>query len=108
MKRGTTPTITYNFPFDVSTIEAIRINFLQGSETLFTKTETDCTFSGQTVSVQLTQEETYSLSAKKRIATDARYLKSDGTVGGTKFKYLDVTDTGGAVEILETSEVSNE
>ena len=104
MKRGTTPTITYYFPFAVSAIEKIRINFMQGSDTLFTKTEEDCAFSGQTVSVQLTQAETYALSAKKRVSTDARYLKTDGTVGGTKFKYIDVTDTGGEVEILEASE----
>ena len=53
MIRGTTPTITYNFPFTVSGISKIRIYFLQGKDTLLTKDETDCTFSGQSVSVTL-------------------------------------------------------
>lgn len=100
MIRGTTPTITYNFPFAVSGIDKIRIYFIQGNETLITKTENDCTFDGQAVSVTLSEEETYSFSAKKRLETKSRFLLSSGTVGGTKPKFIDIEETGGDKEIL--------
>lgn len=100
MIRGTTPTITYNFPFAVSSILKFRMYFLQGNDTILTKDEDDCTFSGQTVSVTLTQEETYAFSAKKRVETKSRYLLSNGKVGGTKGQFIDVEDTGGTVEVL--------
>ena len=100
MIRGTTPTITYNFPFAVSGISKIRIYFLQGKDTILTKNENDCTISGQSVSVTLTEEETYMFNAKKRVETKSRFLLSDGTVGGTKSKFIDVEETGGAKEIL--------
>lgn len=104
MIRGTTPTITYNFPFSVSTIEKFRMYFIQGNETILTKDEDDCTFSGQNVSVTLTQNETYLFSAKKRVETKSRFLLSDGSVGGTKGKFFDVEETGGTEEILERLE----
>ena len=100
MRRGTTPTITYNFPFAVSSIDKIRIYFLQGKDTIITKDEDDCTMDGQAVSVILTEEETYMFNAKKRVETKSRFLLSNGTVGGTKGKYIDVEETGGAKEIL--------
>ena len=102
MIRGTTPTITYNFPFAVSGISKIRIYFLQGKDTLLTKSEDDCTFSGNSVSVTLTEQETYGFSAKKRLETKSRFLLSDGTVGGTKPKFIDIEETGGNEEILNT------
>lgn len=100
MIRGTTPTITYNFPFAASTISKFRMYFIQGNETILTKDESDCTFSGQSVSVTLTQEETYSFTAKKRLETKSRFMLFNGNVGGTKSKFLDVEDTGGEQEIL--------
>ena len=100
MIRGTTPTVTYNFPFAVSSIVKFRMYFLQGNDTILTKSESDCTFDGQTVSVTLTQNETYQFSAKKRLETKARYLLSNGKVGGTKGKFIDIEDTGGTVEVL--------
>ena len=100
MIRGTTPTITYNFPFAVSSIDKIRIYFLQGKDTIITKNEGDCTMSDQSVSVTLTEEETYMFNAKKRVETKSRFLLSNGTVGGTKGKYIDVEETGGEKEIL--------
>ena len=100
MIRGTTPTITYNFPFAASDISKIRIYFLQGTDTLLTKDETDCNFSGQSVSVVLSEAETFSFTAKKRLETKSRFLLSNGTVGGTKSKFIDVEETGGTEEIL--------
>ena len=100
MIRGTTPMVVYNMPFEVSLIEKIRIYFLQGNDTLITKTEEDCAFDGTQVALQLSEEETYLLSSKKRLETKARYKLKNGTVGGTLPKFVDVYETGGEVEIL--------
>ena len=104
MIRGTTPTITYKFPFEVSTIEKVRIYFMQGNVTLLTKDEDDITTEGNQISVTLTEEETYAFSPKKRIDTQVRFLTTDGTVGASKPKYIDVDNIGGAEEILVTAE----
>ena len=102
MIRGTTPTITYTFPFSVSNISKIRIYFLQGKDTIITKGEDDCTMSNQSVSVTLTEEETYMFNAKKRVETKTRFLRTNGVVGGTKGQFIDVEETGGEKEILGT------
>lgn len=99
--RGTTPTIFYRFPFDTSGIEKIRIYFLQGNETLITKTEDECLMNGNVVSVTLTESETYSMSIKKRLETKARFLLGESDkVCGTKSVFIDVEDTGGEEEVL--------
>jgi hypothetical protein len=94
MIRGTTPTVIYVFPFEVDNIEKFRMYFIQGKETILTKTEEDCTFDGTEVSVTLTEEETYQFSSKKRLESQARYLLSNGKVFGTKPKIIDVYETG--------------
>ena len=93
MIRGTTPRIIYKFPFDVASITQIRIYFTQGNRTIIVKDESDCTFEDNTVSVTLTEEETFKFSAKKRIDVNARFA-TGGVVGGTIHKYIDVYDTG--------------
>lgn len=98
--RGTTPTIFYTFPIETSGIEKIRVYFLQGNETLITKTEDECLINGNVVSVTLTEQETYSLSVKKRLETKIRFLLDSGKVCGTKPVFIDVEDTGGSEEVL--------
>ena len=107
--RGTTPTINYSFSFAASTIEKTRIYFIQGNETLLTKDEDDCTMNGNTVSVTLTEAETYLFSVKKRLETNARVMQTGGFVGATKSVFIDIDDTGGGEEILveESTEESN-
>jgi len=113
MIRGTTPTITYNMPFDVSKIVKFRMYFIQGTETIITKDETACTIthtaSSDTVSVQLTQADTFKFSSKKKLITRSRFMTNEGTqqtpvyvVGGTKSKEIVVEDTGGATDEILT------
>lgn len=101
MIRGTTPTVTYNFPFNVTDLVKFRMYFIQGTETVLEKTEEDCIFSGTTVKVMLTQEETYKFSPKKKLITRARFKDSDDNVGGTKPKEIRVegNDSSGS-EVL--------
>lgn len=106
MIRGTTPTITYNFPFEVDSIEKFRMYFVQGKNVVLTKTEEECTFSGTTVSAILTQEETYAFSTKKLLQTKARFLLEDGSVCGTKAKNIKVEgDDDSGSEVLALDEV---
>lgn len=101
MIRGTTPTIQFTFPFAVNDITKFNMYFLQGKDTILTRTEDDLQFDGQTVTALLTQEETYLFSPKKRLEIKTRYKFSGGVVGATKPKFFEVYDTGGnAIEIL--------
>ena len=101
MIRGTTPTITYTFPIDMSNVQKFRMYFIQGSEVVLEKTEEDCSIVGNTVKTTLSQEETYSLSTKKLLITKARFLTNDGKVYGTKGMNIRVegNDTSGS-EVL--------
>jgi hypothetical protein len=58
MIRGTTPTIKFVFPFEVSNITKFSMYFMQGKDAIITRTEDDLTFSGNDVYALLTQEET--------------------------------------------------
>ena len=110
MIRGTTPTITYKFPFAANTLSKIRIYFMQGNETLLTIEEDDCVIDGNNVSVTLTEEETYAFNPKKRVDTQVRFLTSDGTVGASRPKYIDLNPIAGEEEILapQTASTSEE
>ena len=56
--QGTTPTHYFDLPFDCGVIEAIRVTYKQEDEIVLEKELPDCSFDGNTVSVNLTQEET--------------------------------------------------
>lgn len=102
MIRGTTPVVTIRFPVsvDVSDMTKFNMYFIQGKDTIITRTEDDLTFSGQNVSALLTQEETFLFSPKKRLEVKSRYKFSGGTVGATMPKFLEVYDTGGDTDIV--------
>lgn len=93
MVRGTTPTIKLKFPFETSAITQIRVYFMQGSETVLVKEETDCVFEDNYVSITLTEEETFMFSPKKRCEVKCRFA-TQGVVGGTIARFIDVYDTG--------------
>lgn len=76
MKRGTTPTHTFTLPFDTSIISKCRVIYSQNDDAKITKT--DVTMSGNTVSVKLTQEDTFALECSKFVEIQLRVL----TLGG--------------------------
>lgn len=63
MIRGTTPTHVYTLPIDTSLIDKIKITYAQKGEIVLTKEKDDCTFAGNTVTTELTQEETFKFDA---------------------------------------------
>lgn len=106
MIRGTTPTVVYKFPFATSQFTKFRMYFIQGKDTVLTKTEEDCLFIGKTVSVRLTEEETLLFTAKKRLETKSRFQLADGQVGGTRPKFIEIIDTSNTAEPFVGSETA--
>ena len=61
MYRGTTPTFTFALDFEASTIDKLNIAMAQNGEVKISKSKSDCTLSGYTVSITLTEAETLKL-----------------------------------------------
>ncbi len=61
MIRGTTPTLEFILPFDTSLIAEMYVTIAQGEKTVLEKTLSDCSCSGTSVSLALTQEDTLRL-----------------------------------------------
>ena len=61
MIRGTTPTLEFTLPFDTSLIAEMYVTIAQGKKTVLEKTLSDCSCSGTSVSLALTQEDTLRL-----------------------------------------------
>ena len=62
MMRGTTPTLTFTVPFDVSTAKKLWITFSQNNREIFTIDKEDCEIDGETITTVLSQTQTLALS----------------------------------------------
>ena len=65
MKQGTTPTHTFQIPFDSSVITNLAILYAQGDSVILRKELADCSLEGKEIKVTLTQEETFLFDHKK-------------------------------------------
>ena len=81
--RGTTPTVTFNLPFNVNTIQNVEVYFAQNDERLFTKGYNDCVLSGTTLSVTLKQRDTLLLDEEEKLQIQIRFRFVDGSVDAT-------------------------
>ena len=79
MMRGTTPTHTFNIPFDVENVEEVKVIYMQGDKQVMCKGTAECNMSGNTISVKLTQEETFLFDSEKHCKIQIRVLTKDGT-----------------------------
>lgn len=61
MRQGTTPTHTFTLPFNTEVISKVRVLYAQNGKLKIVKTEADAVMDGNTVSVKLTQEDTFLL-----------------------------------------------
>lgn len=77
MKRGTTPTHTFVLPFDTSLISEVRIIYVQNDETILLKKRDDCVLEDKTISVTLTQDDTFKFDAKRLVSIQIRVLTHD-------------------------------
>lgn len=82
MIRGTTPTHTFEVPFDTGTIDELEIQYVQGRNAILTKIKDDCVLAENIIRVDLTQEET--LRFKEGYATVQLRVSRQGIVMACK------------------------
>lgn len=90
--QGTTPTIIFNLPFDVSVIENVEVYFGQEDELLVTKGYNDCTLSGTTMTVRLNQSDTLQFDPDEKLQIQARFRYNSGEVEATNITKIKVSD----------------
>lgn len=90
MIRGTTPTHTFELPFDVDQIKDIRITYAQQDKIALEKNKADCIMNGKTVSVTLSQEDTYSFVAVGQVEVQVKILTVDGKVLANPIMWIPV------------------
>ena len=78
MRRGTTPTHTFTIPFSVNNVADALIVYAQGEEEVLRKTVRHCHMDGNTLSVDLTQEETFLFNCNKKVQIQVRVLTTEG------------------------------
>lgn len=74
--QGTTPTYMITVPFDTSTLQKAQVTFTQDGRLVLKKT--DLILSGTTVSVSLTQEETFLFYAGRPAECQLRVKTAEG------------------------------
>jgi hypothetical protein len=81
MIRGTTPTHTFNIPFDTSLVDEVKITYAQEDEIVLTKGTSDCVLDGSTIQVTLSQEDTFKFDQNKfSVQIQLRILTKSGEV----------------------------
>lgn len=90
MIRGTTPTHIFRLPFNTSLIDEVRIIYAQSDEQILVKETVDCNLDGNTISVTLTQEDTFKFDCKKCVQIQVRVLTAGGEALASKIKHIDV------------------
>lgn len=78
MRLGTTPTHTFTFPFDTSLIDELKITYAQNKKTVLEKYLADCEVGETSVSVFLTQKETFLFAEGVNVEVQARVLTTEG------------------------------
>lgn len=78
MRQGTTPKHTFTIPFDTSNVEKVRVYYAQKDVVKVTKTEADVTMDGNTISLRLTQEDTFALEGNEITIIQLRVVTKDG------------------------------
>ena len=80
MRRGTTPTHIFTFPFNVAECEQIRVLYAQRDNVKLTKEKTDCIISANTLTLKLTQEETFLFDDKDLVEIQIRLKLYDNVI----------------------------
>lgn len=68
MIRGTTPTLTFELPFDCEDIDIINISFAQHDNVVLEKDLYDCNIEGNTINVTLTEDDTLKFDSAETYA----------------------------------------
>lgn len=79
MRRGTTPTLTFNISADGTLIKTLYITFKQLGDIVFEKTKNDCKVESDKIICELSQKETLKFKDKKDIQMQIRAVMDDDT-----------------------------
>lgn len=79
MYRGTTPTLTFNIPFDTADITDLHIAFAQKKEVVLEKGLEDCVLNENTITVTLTEDDTLALTQNQNVEIQIR-CACNGTI----------------------------
>jgi len=88
--RGTTPKIVFTLPFPASALESVYITFSQGRAETLIKHGNQITAEGNTLTVQLTQEETLKFFDRLPIEIQIRAIDTEGSAIASKIITTDV------------------
>ena len=83
MRKGTTPVHVFNLPFHTEEIAVLKITYSQRGKILFEKRLDDCTLEGNTVTVPLSQEDTFKIT-ENTVEFQLRIKDKIGKVHATK------------------------
>ena len=78
MIQGTTPTHKFNMQIDPAIIKSLSIAYSQHGDVVLKKELKDCTVSGNSVSVKLTQAETLAFNENANVQLQVRVLTNGG------------------------------
>ena len=78
MRRGTTPTHSFTIPFSVANVADALVVYAQSEKIMLQKTASQCHMEGNTLSVELTQEETFLFDSGKKVQIQIRVLTTEG------------------------------
>lgn len=78
MRRGTTPTHTFEIGVHTDDLKELVITYKQNHRTVLEKRLSDCLCDGSTVSVTLTQEETFLFASGANVSIQIRVLTKGG------------------------------
>lgn len=74
MKRGTTPTHEFVLPFSVDNIDDVEITYCQNGKEILKKYADQCTMDGKTISLKLSQDETFAFDENVNVEIQLRVL----------------------------------
>lgn len=92
MISGTTQTHVFRIPFDSSQLSAARVIYKQGSKEILRKETKDFIKEGNTIKVNLTQEDTFLFDCKTSVKYQLRVRNIRGKVLATKVKIIPVDE----------------
>ena len=78
MRLGSTPKHEFALPFDVSLVKEFKVTYKQNGKIILEKYLDDFVIDGNTLSVTLTQEETFLFAGGVKIELQARVLTMSG------------------------------
>lgn len=88
MTRGTTPTISFNLPFDVSNLAVYYITvsqiFGRSKKQVLDFDAEDCSSSGRRIEVELSQEDTLALTEENPVLVQLRARSTEGKAYASK------------------------